>query len=540
MRETHTPIWMAVTFSFLAGCLGSIPSDLSADSDELRRRHMTTTHLDMAYLGQMDMAAAPDLKGAAGDMAHASSLDMQQAGSPDLAHPGVSDLGTPPPAVPPPGCGNNQTESGEACDGTDLSGLSCATVGSFKSGTLKCKSDCSAYDVSSCAAGKTIQAAGLTPSAVQAAINSASAGDTIVLPAGISTGWSTAVNVNKPVTIQGAGIDQTTITNLQSADVNTLTGGQAFALSVTTTGLLRVTGLTVNGNENGGGITIDGAEFGYVRIDHCKIFHSRTEGVGAFVYVTGLVDHSTFINNRLQVGHYPNDPVMNDSWQVPLTLGTMKSLVMEDNVFEYQAGETFDPWGSKIWSSFENGRGARLTIRHNHWTNNDINAAFYPILDVHGNQEPVSGNMGAHRATRQTEVYENTFTNNVSASYARGARLTYLRGGTIIMFDNVYTGPGFETSFAMNEEDGSSRFNFLSSYPGYDQHWMWLWNNKVNGTLVNSWYSTLPGNDSVFILTCTNLFWNAPSTSASGQPAASPKITSYAPLIYPHPFTTAQ
>ncbi|MEK6904681.1 MAG: hypothetical protein AABW87_03750, partial [Nanoarchaeota archaeon] len=46
-------------------------------------------------------------------------------------------------------CGNNRKETGEACDGTDLGGSTCSSQG-YDGGTLKCKSDCSAYDTSGC------------------------------------------------------------------------------------------------------------------------------------------------------------------------------------------------------------------------------------------------------------------------------------------------------------------------------------------------------------------------------------------------------
>ena len=48
-----------------------------------------------------------------------------------------------------PVCGNNTTETGETCDGTDLNGQTCQSQG-FDSGTLGCLSDCSGYDTSGC------------------------------------------------------------------------------------------------------------------------------------------------------------------------------------------------------------------------------------------------------------------------------------------------------------------------------------------------------------------------------------------------------
>ncbi|MEC9465796.1 MAG: LNR domain-containing protein [Myxococcota bacterium] len=55
---------------------------------------------------------------------------------------------------PNPVCGNGVTESGETCDGPDLAGASCQSLG-FDSGILGCASDCASYDVSSCTTDTT-------------------------------------------------------------------------------------------------------------------------------------------------------------------------------------------------------------------------------------------------------------------------------------------------------------------------------------------------------------------------------------------------
>lgn len=47
------------------------------------------------------------------------------------------------------GCGNNAVEGSEICDGTDVSGQTCRTLG-YSSGSLSCLSGCSGYDTSQC------------------------------------------------------------------------------------------------------------------------------------------------------------------------------------------------------------------------------------------------------------------------------------------------------------------------------------------------------------------------------------------------------
>jgi len=48
-----------------------------------------------------------------------------------------------------PVCGNGTRETGETCDGADLAGQTCASVGAG-SGTLRCASTCLAFDISAC------------------------------------------------------------------------------------------------------------------------------------------------------------------------------------------------------------------------------------------------------------------------------------------------------------------------------------------------------------------------------------------------------
>ncbi len=51
-------------------------------------------------------------------------------------------------------CGNNIAEEGELCDGTDLRGQTCESLG-LEAGTLRCRADCSGFDTSDCT-GSTV------------------------------------------------------------------------------------------------------------------------------------------------------------------------------------------------------------------------------------------------------------------------------------------------------------------------------------------------------------------------------------------------
>ncbi len=53
-----------------------------------------------------------------------------------------------PPLPPPPNCGNGVIDSSEQCDGGNLNGKACSSIG-YSSGTLSCNSDCT-YNTSAC------------------------------------------------------------------------------------------------------------------------------------------------------------------------------------------------------------------------------------------------------------------------------------------------------------------------------------------------------------------------------------------------------
>src|SRR5262245_7667246 len=75
----------------------------------------------------------------------------------------------------------------------------------------------------------TVNATSCASSAVQSAINSAAAGDTVVVPSGSCT-WSTSVTVaSKRLRLQGAGVDVTSITDATSGNsgVLSITGASA-------------------------------------------------------------------------------------------------------------------------------------------------------------------------------------------------------------------------------------------------------------------------------------------------------------------------
>lgn len=59
-----------------------------------------------------------------------------------------------------PFCGDGNVDAGEVCDGSNLNGETCTSVGSFTGGTLSCASDCLSFVTSSCSSSSTTPSSG--------------------------------------------------------------------------------------------------------------------------------------------------------------------------------------------------------------------------------------------------------------------------------------------------------------------------------------------------------------------------------------------
>jgi hypothetical protein len=355
----------------------------------------------------------------------------------------------------------------------------------------------------------TLTAASSSFSDVQAAVNSASNGSTVIIPVGTST-WGQSLTINgKAITIQGAGVGKTILIGGHS--------GTLFQVTAPSSGRVRITGVELNGNRIGAGIHFSGPIWAQFQVDNSKFFEMAGRAIHVEGLLSGLIYHNTFIDNFKMVDTYAGTTYMNTSWQTPLTLGTTQCVVTEDNTF------TYNQWYPRSAAAVSShGLGGRATWRYNTWQNNIPGLDFFPIIDAHGNQEAVNleTNSGNHRGTRQLELYNNTFRSNVGNGST--AAPGQIRGGTAVIFNNSYTGTDVGSSYEMREEDGPNRFNRLTTYPGYDQHWVWIWNNTSN-TKVMGWHASL--GSEAFVITGVNIF-------TSSKP-------DYTPLPYPHPWRSA-
>jgi hypothetical protein len=342
------------------------------------------------------------------------------------------------------------------------------------------------------AAGRTIEAASCAQADVQQAIDSARDGDTVLLPAGEAV-WTppndltpSVIISEKVVTLQGAGVDRTVITD------GSPTAWRSLALAIQGGGKpARVTGITFRKGTDARGanaISISGSR-GW-RIDHCRFDYN---GVGGALFSYGdsfgVIDNCTIERAYTAVNVRGRG---DDSWMMPLALGTADAVYIEDCTF-------IDVGPDGPTDGYE---GARYVFRHNTVSQTEA-------VDSIGGIGHHGFDSGGLRSTFSCEVYGNTFTGN-------GWLFGRSRGGTGVIFDNVVTG---EVGFYLlvyyrssdrdeirrlcsgwgpmcdgsNPLDGNEEAN---GYPGRDQPGrstdagrttpqllepVYEWNNRLNG-----------------------------------------------------------
>lgn len=278
----------------------------------------------------------------------------------------------------------------------------------------------------------TLTSKSCSSSDVQTTIDLAQDGDIVLVPAGNciwssevrignQTGWSPPAYEGKQITLKGAGIDKTIITD----DVPK-TGEHQTPLTVYTKDgkFVRITGFTFQGGNTNigwqGTIFIHGTSKKW-RVDHVRFYNLKTSGIRIDGNTYGVIDHCIFdlAGTQAILVYHPewNGQSYGDgSWNDALSLGTEKAVYIENNVFT----ELSDVVNQTVDCS----RGGRLVFRYN--TVNNFN------IVVHGTE---SG--GRNRSCFSYEIYNNTFTRLISPNVWT---VFFNRGGTGVLFNNVITG----------------------------------------------------------------------------------------------------
>lgn len=270
-----------------------------------------------------------------------------------------------------------------------------------------------------------ITAASVERADVQAAINTATNGDTVQIPAGIGYYTNSLGMGNKILTVQGAGTNETILVDeIVSRSVSLIYIGHS-----TTNGLFRLTQLQLRG-----GVTNTGHNFfGIIsvvgknalsnnppwRIDHVYFNKPKGRPINAYAYQGGLIDNCYFdmtgaLPGMSFDGRTPDSNNKGDaSWSQPVYMGTTnEGLYIEHNVIT----------NDSLRAITDGFAGARYVFRYN--------TCYNVSAENHGTEST-----SRPRSTRWMAVYGNRFTNTVSPGSGKYA--VYYRGGSGVVFSNV-------------------------------------------------------------------------------------------------------
>jgi hypothetical protein len=265
----------------------------------------------------------------------------------------------------------------------------------------------------------TVNANSVSQSDIVAAIGSAVDGDIVTIPAGTAT-WTDTLQVNKAITLQGAGVGVTIIKDAMQS-------GQLIRWSLPAGRPSRLTGIefqdggrTKEAAAPGGLLRVDGSNTNGAtfRWDNSK--WNNLNGVPVFDTVIGVIDHNTFVQDRNQTAIYiygsswDGRSFGDGSWAAPTDLGSGKFLFIEDNVFTHSA--------NTIRIVTDAHAGARFVVRHN--------SIFNANVVNHGTEST-----GRVRGGRAMEVYKNKFTGTNVNRLVGGSR-----SGVTLFHDNTIGG----------------------------------------------------------------------------------------------------
>lgn len=264
----------------------------------------------------------------------------------------------------------------------------------------------------------TIHAQGPALADVQAALQAAQPGDTVVVPAGTAL-WESALYVSAGVTLRGNGIGNTVIMDGQSQArsaliVVTPEGGMPF----------RITGFTFAGANGGPSdqsemIVVLGDTKGF-RIDHNEFENGGAYSIRIHGAAYGLIDHNLFENPATVAIAVFDAGAGDESWGLPTNFGGLDAVYVESNSFDFV---------TKGYNALISVDGARFVFRNDSVSSTAaLNAR--PII-VYGNY-PYEYDF--YRGTRSFEIYDNRFQ---SGNSNEGI---YIQGGSGVIFDNTFTG----------------------------------------------------------------------------------------------------
>jgi hypothetical protein len=276
------------------------------------------------------------------------------------------------------------------------------------------------------ASAATLTAKSCSQEDVQAAIDAAGDGDTVIVPAGTSEYRTAVPNTpalrirDKGIALLGAGIGKTILKDNTYDTGKTHWGSEGMIRAQGKKGaVLRISGFEFDGSGilNAGKTVVVGVSGHYakVRIDHCQ-FLNVCSAVQINGDVCGVVDHCRY---ELMEDHQLGNPgfcgvygTSATAWQTPTQLGDANAVYIEDCHIEFHNPKSND---SPALATMD---GARAVFRHN-----TVEDGFLEFFGV--DSRP--------RGTQRFEVYDNSFSGKCFCAIG-------LKGGTGVVFDNTIDG----------------------------------------------------------------------------------------------------
>jgi hypothetical protein len=386
---------------------------------------------------------------------------------------------------------------------------------------------------------------------VSAAVASAKDGQTICVPAG-SSSWSSTLTIDKAISLRGAGIGQTIITddNTQGylVEITEASAGDAklagfdFRVGSGPANPSPACFIKVHYADGGKPVLIASNAFSLVSETNALCFETNRGVIWDNVFV-GKVEGGNCLNNAGVLRHKAAG--LESSWTSPPKYGMDdtngdQSLYFEDNT------------ATDVLEGVDVDDNARIVFRHNDWTNS--------VILHHG--ADTSGFGG-----RYSEIYQNTFKFDASVKCAPDLptnlnAFIFNRGGTMLIHDNVIPdvtsqawGDKSEVSFIVESlrRNAGSYACWTGGYPAPHQPgWGYATGAKQAGTSgvfqdlepIYLWNNTGGGNyDAPGVLDYSPNECSASADSATTYVqknrefyTSTPK-PGYTPYTYPHPLT---
>lgn len=265
----------------------------------------------------------------------------------------------------------------------------------------------------------THTAASCSNTDVTSAITASSDGDTVAIPSGDCT-WTAAVVIDKSITLQGSGYENTIITDGQEVGWNNVP--LLFSVAGKT---IRITGFTLKRhvtNKKDQGLIFVSTLLTSLRIDNMKFDDNDTPDTlrGRAIWINTptptLIDNNIFDTQAIEVTQ-TSDCVSTTScaaWESPMAWGTPNAVYIENNTINFDT----------VSDGFVDCKdGGKYVVRYNTFTG-------YSGSGGHGFDSTVRGCM-------QEDYYNNTFTNDTGENVDVALKM---RSATGVVYNNIITG----------------------------------------------------------------------------------------------------